>query len=87
MIFRQPEILKKEKIMSPLGQTVIPMLQKLLLYFGGFGALGLLVSFIIIKIIPKPKNKKSRGELNEFIARAVTALFMALGLYLFSQNT
>ena len=48
--------------------------------------MGLILGFVIIKIMPKPRNQKSREELADFILRATTAVSIAAGMYIFAQR-
>lgn len=61
-------------------------MKEFLVYFAGFGCMGLILGFVIVKIMPKPKNKKSRRELADFILRATTAVSIAVGMYIFTQK-
>lgn len=72
--------------MSVLRETAIPLMKEFLVYFAGFGCMGLILDFVIVKIIPKPKNQKSREELADFILRATTAVSIAAGMYIFAQR-
>ena len=53
-------------------------MKEFLVYFAGFGCMGLILGFVIVKIIPK--NQKSREELADFILRATTAVSIAAGM-------
>lgn len=72
--------------MSPFGQTVIPIMTRALVYFTVSGTLGLLMAYIVLKIMPKPKDKVLRRELNGLVGKLIMALFLFGGIYLFAQT-
>lgn len=64
----------------------MPIITRALVYFSVSATLGLLSGFALIKILPRPKNKVLRREMNSIIAKCVTALFLLGGIYLFVQT-